>query len=149
MRIGQDATGLVRELELRVTGDLRQLCELLPQGVGHGAGLDADAVEYGRHDAVGLLGEDEEQVGDLELAVALRFGELLCADDRLGARWVNRSVRIGLAQLLPRIGLREWRTRIGSSCWRRLVVELGQHHAGRHDQVSLLSGPSLRAGHVP
>ena len=84
VRIGQDAPRLVRELQLRVTGDLRQLCELLPKAVGHGAGLDADAVEHGRHDAVGLLGEDEEQVRDLQLGVALRLGELLRADDRLG-----------------------------------------------------------------
>ncbi len=48
------------------------------------AGLHADAVEHRRHDAVGLLGEDEEQVGDLELGVAFRLGELLRADDRLG-----------------------------------------------------------------
>ena len=72
VRIGQDASRLVRELELLGrAGHLRQLRELRPQRLRHRCRRHADAVEHGRHDPVGLLGQDQEQVGDLELGVAL------------------------------------------------------------------------------
>src|SRR5688572_21437195 len=58
------------------------------------------------------------------------------------AFWVNRSVRMGLAQLPARVGLRDG----GEDRLELLagfLVELGQHHAGSHDQVSLLRRTSL------
>ena len=83
--IGQDAASLVRELELLCgAGDLRQLRQLGPQRLGDGGRRHADPVEHRRHDAVGLLGQDEEEVRRLELGVALGLGELLRRDDRLG-----------------------------------------------------------------
>ena len=87
MRVGEDATRLVRERELRSGAlDLGEPCDLIAQRGGNRRRVPADSFQDRRHHAVRLLGEDQHQVQHVELGIAFRLGELLGLADRfLGA----------------------------------------------------------------
>ena len=98
--------------------------------------------------AVGLLGEDQEQVRDLELGVALGLGELLGADDRLG-RALGESIgshRSSSTSVLDRAG--GWRREPApAACGplrRAWAAPRAWSRSGLLSEMSLAS-----AGHAP
>ena len=84
MSTGQDVAGLVREAQLRsLAGDAGEVGQAFTQRLGNGCRVLAGLLQHGRHHAIRLVDQGQQQVGRGQLGMALALGQLLRGQDRL------------------------------------------------------------------